>query len=98
MYQLFHPPYFGAIKNCMGNRDDQKIKSVMLDALLDFWENFLEPNMATKEDLKFLATKDDLNKVATAVKDIKRQLLDLESDTPTRSEFTRLKLRVDTLT
>ena len=83
----------------MANLDEHKIKALMQESLLDFWENFLEPNMATKEDLKSLATKEelemlsgDLNKVASDVKDIKRRLLDVESDTPTRREFNQLKL------
>jgi hypothetical protein len=74
----------------------------MNESLLDFWENFLEPNVAMKSDLDKLATKnelqkvaDDLNKIATDVKDIKRRVLEIEADAPTRSEFSRLKTRLD---
>ncbi len=69
-------------------------------------------DLATKEDLKSLATKKDLEGVATNLKkleekvdlmggdvsDIRRRVIDLETDTPTRNEFNVLKHAVATLT
>lgn len=58
----------------------------------------------TKDDLKSLATKDDLKRevgrlegkiddVASDVSDIKRHVSDLEADTITRREFNELKAK-----
>ncbi len=61
-------------------------------------------SLATKEDLKSLATKEDLKKLEEKVhlmggdvSDIRRRVIDLETDTPTRNEFTSLKQVVATL-
>jgi len=60
---------------------------------------------ATKEDLKKLVTKDDLKAtekrlegkiedVASDVLEIRRRVIDLETDTVTRREFNELKTKV----
>ena len=68
-------------------------------------------DVATKQDLEDLATKQDVKKVelrlekvehkvdilSRDVKEIRGRVLDVEIDTPTRTEFNLLKSRVDTL-
>ncbi|MBI4035095.1 MAG: hypothetical protein HY381_01705 [Candidatus Chisholmbacteria bacterium] len=50
--------------------------------------------VAVQEQIYQLATKAELAKVASDVRDIKRRLIDVETDTPTRQEFEELKRAV----
>jgi len=77
----------------MNDADKKDLKQIMTDVLVNFWESVF-PTLATKEDLKQLATKDDLNKLehkvdilARDVKEIRGRVIDVEGDTPTKSEL-----------
>ena len=46
-----------------------------------------------QDQINNLATKDGLRRVANDVSDVRRRLMDLERDTPTKQEFDELRRR-----
>lgn len=75
--------------------DDTKpvTQKVLMDTLLDFYEQVLDPQFerkADKENIRKLQVKVD-----SGFRDISRRLTDQELDTPTKDEFKRLEKRVD---
>jgi cell division protein FtsL len=81
--------------------DDSKpvTKKVLIETLIEFWKQVAYPMIEKKADITTVKSGFDqlsykIDKVATDVKDIKRKITDIELDTPTKSEFTRLEKRV----
>ena len=77
-------------------------QKVFMDSLIDFWEHIAYPmieNKADKIDVtnQIVALGNDIAIVKSDVKDIKRRVIDIEADTPTRVEFKHLKDRVSRL-
>jgi hypothetical protein len=75
--------------------DDNKpvTQKVLMDTLMDFWEQVMIPELDKKagvKDLQRLETKMD-----NGFREVNRRLSDQEMDTPTKSEFNRLVRRVE---
>lgn len=90
-------------------RDLEDLGAHIITAVSKTMEDFATKkdleNLATKKDLENLATKADLKKLEEKVdlmggdiSDIRRRVIDLETDTPTRNEFDTLKHAVAVLT
>jgi hypothetical protein len=76
----------------MAANDKLLTKKDLMEVLADFWEQVIYP------EFQKTAKANELNKLRVEIKsetrDIKRKLVDLELDTPTKSEFNRLEKRV----
>jgi hypothetical protein len=82
----------------MTTKDKAEIKKMLQDSLIEFWDHVF-PTIATKNDLIELKNNltAQMNSISSDVKDIKRRVTDLETDTPSRTEFNQLKAQVKTI-
>jgi hypothetical protein len=74
--------------------DDHKpvTQKALMNTLIDFWTDIAYPMIDEKANK--IDVTHAIDKLSTDVKDIKRRLIDIELDTPTKSEFHRLEKRV----
>lgn len=74
------------------SKDHQPLtKQILMDTLVDFWEQIAYPTLQTK------ANQTTLLKIQADVQDIKRRLLDFEADTPSQSDLRQLSRRLNRL-
>ena len=71
----------------------------MYEVLIEFWENLIYPELQKKAnkadvDQQFKQLRAGLK---NEIRDNRRLIQDLQMDTPTKSEFTRLEKRVKRL-
>lgn len=74
---------------------------------MEFWDEVLEPVIATKDDVQELKgemgelksdvgeLKSDVGELKAGQRELKRQINDLKVDTPTQKEFEELKTKVE---
>ena len=77
----------------MTKKDFDQFQAMINSSLFKFWEEVLEPVIATKSDLEKLATKEELTEVHHKVDSIDRKL---ESEISYRDRLEKRVVKIET--
>ena len=86
----------------MANKDEaRKLGDIVYGAMADFWEHKIYPEFQKAYrrlggvDNRLDGIDERLDRMELDVKDIRRRVIDMEADTPSRKEFSELEARVN---